>query len=269
MDDKFGTSRRLTDALLAFRDVRCLYDSTMTETTNHPAKTSRFGRILPLIILLAGLGLFFVFGLQDYISFQTLKENREFLVKFVAEQKMLAILVYMLVYVIAIAFSLPGGLLLTVVGGFLFGAITGTIVVVIAATIGASLLFMATRSALGDFLRAKAGPWLVKLQDGFTENAFNYLLVLRLVPLFPFFIVNIVPAFLGMSLRTYVVGTLIGIIPGTAVFATFGAGIGSILDQGDDVSLAGVLTPQMIAGLVGLAGLALTPVIYKRIRRKS
>ena len=140
---------------------------------------------------------------------------------------------------------------------------------VIAATIGASLLFLATRSALGDFLRAKAGPWLVKLQDGFAENAFSYLLVLRLVPLFPFFVVNIVPAFLGMSLRTYVVGTLIGIIPGTAVFATFGAGLGSILDQGNTVSLAGVLTPQMIAGLVGLSVLALVPVIYKKIRRKS
>lgn len=241
----------------------------MTETTNQPAKTNRFSRLLPLAVLAGGLGLFFALGLQDYVSIQALKENRDFLIEFVAEQKILALALYMLIYILAVAFSLPGGLILTVTGGFLFGAVLGTATVVAAATLGACLLFLAARSALGDYLRTKAGPWLARLSDGFAENAFNYLLVLRLVPLFPFFIVNIVPAFLGVSLRTYFVGTLIGIIPGTAVFATFGAGIGSILDQGGDLSLSGVLTPQMIAGLVGLAILAVIPVIYKKIRRRT
>ncbi len=240
----------------------------MTETANQPAKSNGFARLLPLAILVAGFGLFFAFGLQDYVSLDVLRENREFLVTFVAEEKFLAISVYMLVYIVAIAFSLPGGLLLTVVGGFLFGAFLGTVTVVVAATIGACILFLAARSALGDFLRAKAGPWLVRLQDGFSENAFNYLLVLRLVPLFPFFIVNIVPAFLGVSLRTYVVGTLIGIIPGTAVFAVFGAGLGSVLDQGGNLSLSDAMTPQLIAGFVGLAFLALVPVVYKKLRRR-
>ena len=241
----------------------------MIETTDQHAKTSRLARFIPITVLVAGFCLFFAFGLQDYVSIQILRENRETLLDFVTEQKVLAIAVYMLVYILAIAFSVPGGLLLTVTGGFLFGAVLGATTVVIAATLGASLLFLAARSAFGEFLRAKAGPWLVKLQDGFSENAFNYLLVLRLVPLFPFFIVNIVPAFLGVSLRTYFVATMIGIIPGTAVFAIFGAGIGSVLDQGGDLSLSGVLTPQMIAGLVGLAMLALVPVIYKKIHRKS
>lgn len=241
----------------------------MTETTDQPPKTNRFSRLLPLAILAAGLGLFFAFGLQDYVSIQALQENREFLIGFVAEQKILAVALFMLIYILAVAFSLPGGLILTVAGGFLFGAVLATATVVIAATLGASLLFLAARTALGDYLRAKAGPWLARLSDGFAENAFSYLLVLRLVPLFPFFIVNIVPAFLGVSLRTYFIGTLIGIIPGTAVFAIFGAGIGSVLDQGGDLSLTGVLTPQMIAGLVGLAILAVIPVIYKKIRRRT
>lgn len=240
----------------------------MIETVKQSAKSNRFVQFLPLAILVAGLGLFFALDLQDYVSIDVLRENREFLVNFVANEKLLAIAVYMLVYIIAIAFSLPGGLLLTVAGGFLFGAVLGTASVVVAATIGACALFLAARTAFGDYFRAKAGPWLIRLQDGFAENAFNYLLVLRLIPLFPFFIVNIVPAFLGVSLRTYFLGTLIGIIPGTAVFAVFGAGLGSILDQGGDLSAADILTPQMIAGLTGLALLAVAPVLYKKIRRK-
>lgn len=241
----------------------------MTETTDETMKSNRLGRLLPLVVLATGLGLFFALGLQEYVSIQALQENREFLVTFVEEQKVLALLVYAVIYILAVAFSLPGGLILTVTGGFLFGAILGTAIVVVAATIGACLLFLAARTALGDMLREKAGPWLAKLQDGFTENAFSYLLVLRLVPLFPFFVVNIVPAFLGVSLRTYFIGTLIGIIPGTAVFAIFGAGIGSVLDQGEELSLSGILTPEMIAGLVGLAALAMVPVVYKKIRRKD
>lgn len=175
-----------------------------------------------------------------------------------------AALVYMLIYAVAIAFSLPGGAVLTITGGFLFGSIWGTVCVVIAATAGAAAVFLIAKTAFGDALRGKAGPALQKMQEGFQEGALSYLLVLRLVPLFPFFLVNLVPAFLGVSLRVYVAGTFIGIIPGTFVFATVGAGLGSVFGRGMAFSAAGILTPQIITALVGLAVLALIPVVYKK-----
>jgi uncharacterized membrane protein YdjX (TVP38/TMEM64 family) len=167
-----------------------------------------------------------------------------------------------------IALSVPGGAVLTIAGGFLFGSILGTVLVVIAATLGATLVFLIARSALGDPLRARAGPFLQRMEAGFQENAFNYLLVLRLIPLFPFWIVNLVPAFLGVPLRTYVLGTLIGIVPGSFVFASVGAGLGSVLDSGQEFSPSSVLTPQIVIALVGLAVLALLPVAYRKWRRR-
>lgn len=226
-------------------------------------------RLAPLLALLLGLGLVFAFGLQDYLSCGTLRDNRLWLLDWVAAHRLLAILAFMALYAAAVALSVPGGAVLTVAGGFLFGTLTATAMVVVAATVGASLLFLAARSALGDLLRTRAGPWLRKLEKGFADNALSYLLVLRLVPLFPFFVVNLVPAFLNVSLRTYVIGTFLGIIPGTLVFASVGAGLGSIFDAGGDCSLDGVLTPQVLLALGGLALLALIPVAYKRLRKAA
>ena len=126
------------------------------------------------------------------------------------------------------------------------------------------------KTALGDALRAKAGPWLKKLEAGFHENALSYLLVLRLIPLFPFFAVNLVPAFLGVRLRTYVIGTALGIIPGSFVFASVGAGLGSLFDttMGGEVELSGALTPEIVTALVGLAALSLLPVAYKKYQAR-
>ena len=226
-------------------------------------------RLAPLLALLLGLGLVFASGLQDYLSCGTLRDNRLWLLDWVAAHRLLAILAFMALYAAAVALSVPGGAVLTVGGGFLFGTLTATAMVVVAATVGASLLFLAARSALGDVLRTRAGPWLRKLEKGFADNALSYLLVLRLVPLFPFFVVNLVPAFLNVSLRTYVIGTFLGIIPGTLVFASVGAGLGSIFDAGGDCSLDGVLTPQVLLALGGLALLALIPVAYKRLRKAA
>ncbi len=157
---------------------------------------------------------------------------------------------------------------LTIAGGFLFGITFGTLYVVVGATLGATAIFLLARSTLGDLLRAKAGPWLQRMEAGFSENAFSYMLVLRLIPLFPFFVVNLVPAFLGVSLRTYVVGTFIGIIPGTLVFILAGAGLGSVFDQGGAFTVESVLTPQIIAGLIGLSLLSLLPVVYKHVKAR-
>ena len=124
------------------------------------------------------------------------------------------------------------------------------------------------RTALGESLRARAGPAIKKMEAGFRENALNYLLVLRLVPLFPFWLVNLVPAFLGVTLRTYVVGTFVGIIPGTFVFASFGAGLESVIRQGREITLEGVLGPEVVTALVGLALLALVPVVYRKLKAR-
>ena len=241
----------------------------MDDTTAPQGTSLSYKRLIPVGVLVLGLVAFFVFDLDRFISFEALRENRAALLNWVDAYGVIAALIYMLIYAVAIAFSLPGGAVLTITGGFLFGSAWGTVCVVFAATVGATALFLIAKTSFGDALRAKAGPALQRMQDGFQDGALSYLLVLRLVPLFPFFLVNLVPAFLGVSLRVYVIGTFIGIIPGTFVFATVGAGLGSVFDQGGEFSAAGILTPQIITALVGLAVLALIPVVYKKIKARS
>lgn len=240
------------------------------ETNSSAARPARpqvrfsLARLWPLAALALALAAILALDLDRYLSFETLREHREALTSFVAANIVVAALVFAVVYAAVVALSVPGGAVLTITGGFMFGSILATILVVVAATLGATLVFLIARSALGDPLRARAGPFLQRMEAGFQEDAFNYLLVLRLIPLFPFWIVNLVPAFLGVPLRTYVLGTLIGIIPGSFVYATVGAGLGSVLDSGQEFSPASVLTPQVIIALVGLAVLALLPVAYRK-----
>lgn len=233
------------------------------------AKPSAYKRFLPLAVLVAGIVAFFALGLDQYLNFDTLREHRQTLRTWVETYGIVAALIFMLLYTTATALSLPGGAVLSITSGFLFGAVWGTVAIVISATIGATALFLITKTSFGDALRAKAGGWLDKMAAGFQENALSYLLVLRLVPLFPFFIVNLVPALLGVPLRTYVVGTAVGIIPGSFVFASVGAGLGSLFDQGGTFSAAGILTPQIVTALVGLAILAMIPVVYKKMAARS
>jgi uncharacterized membrane protein YdjX (TVP38/TMEM64 family) len=228
-------------------------------------------RLLPLLALLVGLGLFFAFGLEDQLSCAALRDNRAWLGEWVAAHRLLAALGFMAIYASAVALSVPGAAILTVAAGFLFGIPAGTAMVVAAATAGSTLLFLAARTVFRDLLQPRVGRWLARLQRGFAENELSYLLFLRLVPLFPFFVVNLVPAFLGVHLRSFVIATFFGIIPGSFVFASVGAGLGSLFDAGRDCSLDSALTPQIILSLVGLALLALVPVLYKRFwtRRQS
>ena len=222
-------------------------------------------RLAPVAALAAAVAAVFGLGLHDYLSFDALRQNRELLTAFVAEHALLSVAIFIAVYAVSTALSLPGGAILSVTGGFLFGSIFGTVHIVLGATVGAVAIFLAARTALGESLRANAGPWLRKMEDGFKENALSYLLVLRLVPLFPFFVVNLVPAVLGVPLRTYVLGTVIGIIPGAFVFASVGAGLGSVFDTTDAFSPASALTPEVITALVGLSVLSLVPVVYKKV----
>ena len=225
-------------------------------------------RLVPLAVLVAGLAAFFVLGLQRYISFESLARHRDVLLAWVGAHRLTAPLVYILVYVVAVAFSLPGGLLLTVSGGFLFGWQAGGAYAVVGATAGATALFLAARTAFGDVLRARAGSAMGRMEEGFRRDAFSYLLVLRLVPAFPFFLVNLAPAFLGVTLRTYVVATFIGIIPATFVFASVGNGLGAVFDAGHEPNLAGLLLkPSILAPILGFAGLAMIPVVYRRLKQ--
>ena len=224
---------------------------------------------LPLSILLGALALAWGLGLGDYLTLEKLRAHHETLLGQVERQPLMAALGYLAIYALVVAASLPGAVLMTITGGFLFGAVLGTSLTVVAATLGATLLFLAARTAFGDLLRAKAGSALGRMEAGFRKDAFSYLLVLRLVPLFPFFLVNLVPAFLGVGLGTFVAATLLGIIPGTLVFTLAGCGLGSILKAGGEFSLSSVLTPEMIAALLGLALLALVPVVYKRFAGRA
>jgi len=232
------------------------------------------GRWLPLIVL--GLGFVgflvvdrFFLNISQYLSFESLRDNQAVLKQWVADNGVLSAATFIALYIVVVAFSLPGGALLSIVGGFLFGWLMGGIFIVAGATVGATLVFLAARTALGDLLRKRAGATIQRMEAGFRENAFNYLLVLRLVPLFPFFVVNIVPAFLGVSLPTYFWATAIGIIPGTFVYASVGNGLGAVFERGDVPDLGIIFEPAILGPLVGLAVLALIPVVYQKVRGRT
>ena len=190
--------------------------------------------------------------------------------EFIAQNGVLATLLFGLIYAAVTAFSLPGGAFMTITGGFLFGWLGGGLIVVFGATIGATALFLMARTALGGFLGSRTGPFLKKMEEGFRRNAMCYLLVLRLIPIFPFWLVNLVPAFLGVSTTTYVIATFLGIIPGTFVYASVGNGLGALFEAGasTDTLLMTIFQPQFLAPLVGLAVLAILPVVYKLYQKR-
>lgn len=226
-------------------------------------------RFLPLVILVIGLGAFFASGLHKYVNFETVAQHSNALQEFVSQNLVEAALLYILIYAIATAFSLPVGAILTITGGWLFGTVLATICVIAGATSGACALFLAARSALGKVLRARAGGWVDKFKQGFQEGAFSYMLTLRLVPLFPFWLVNLVPAALGVSFSVFALATLIGMIPGIFVFASVGNGAASVLSQGGVPELGSILTLDVVIPLVGLAVLSLIPVVYRRFFAKK
>ena len=238
-------------------------------TRSTPRKDLSPGRLLPLVVLVTGLGLFFAFGLDRYLSFEALHEHREWLVARIEKLGFLAGLIFFAIYTTVIAFSIPGGAILTIAAGFVFGTLAAAGWVVPAATLGAVALFLAARTALGKFLRARAGPALRRMEAGFQKNALSYLLFLRLIPIFPFWLVNLVPAFLGVPRKTYVIGTFFGIIPGTLVYASLGNGLGAVLDAGKTPDLNIIFDPEILLPILALAVLALLPVFYKKFQARQ
>ena len=244
-----------------------MYGAMNDLSTDDPGKKLTFRRLLPLIVIGVGCIPFFAFGLDEYLTFDALKANRDEIMAWTGENYVLAVLTFIAAYIVVIGLSLPGGVWLTLAGGFLFGTLEATVYVVFSATVGATAIFLAARYALADFLRAKAGASVRKMEDGFRENALNYLLVLRLVPIFPFWLVNLVPAFIGVPVGTYMIGTFFGIIPGTFVFSSIGNGLGSVFDSGGEPDLGIIFTPGIIIPIIGLAVLALIPVFYKKFKK--
>ncbi len=229
-------------------------------------KGRHLGRMLPAAVLVTGLVLFFVLDLDRYFDIGMLQEHRNWLMGRVEEFGALAMVLYTLLYMTLTAFSIPLGGVLTIAAGFFFGTPVAASCAVIGGTLGAIVVFLAARTAFGELLRAKAGSALERMEAGFRENAFNYLLTLRLIPIFPFWLINLVPAFLGMPLRSYAVATFVGVIPGAVVYASLGNGLGAILDAGGELDLGILFKPAVLFPLLALAVLALLPVAYKKIK---
>ena len=226
-------------------------------------------RLSPLLLLLVGSAAFIYFDLGTWLNLERIYTNRQMLQQWITAAGIFAPLVYALIYALCTAFSIPGAVILTIAAGFLFGVLVSTVTVVIGATLGATLIFLAVRFGLGDTLMRKAGPRIQKLQQGFQQDALNYLLILRLIPLFPFWLVNIAAAMIGVPLGTYFFATLIGIIPGTFVYCLLGNGIGALLEAGQEPNLGIIFQPGILAPILGLAALSLLQVIYKRFRRNK
>lgn len=256
------------------------------ETAHAPAgKKPAWRRFFPIGLLGAGMAGAYAAGLHRHISFDALVTHRDALRALVDQHYAAALLAYAGVYIAAVALSLPGGLLLTISGGFLFGWLVGGLTAVLSATLGACLVFIIARSSIGEALAARAGPSLTRLADGFKRDAISYMLFLRLVPAFPFWLVNLAAALLGVPLGIFAATTLIGILPATFAFAVAGSGLDSaIAAQGAalEACLAtgrtdcprgfnprALATPELIAAFVALGFVALIPVLVRRLRSRS
>jgi uncharacterized membrane protein YdjX (TVP38/TMEM64 family) len=214
-------------------------------------------------------------GFFEHLTLSSIIRHREWLAALVRENLPLAVAAYMVLYAALVSISFPGASLVTIAAGMLFGGLLGGASTVFAATAGAVLIFLVARSSVGDFLEQRASGFVARLADGFRKDAFNYLLSLRLTPIFPFWVVNIVPAMLNMRLDHYALATFIGIIPGTFAYAFVGAGLSSVIaaqemanpgcaDAGTcSIDPQALVTPQLVLAMAGLGIAALIPVVYR------
>ncbi|WP_368669556.1 TVP38/TMEM64 family protein [Roseibium sp. RKSG952] len=232
----------------------------------------------PLILLLVLMVLGYHRGWFEYLSLASLIRERDDLIGLVDANLTGSLAVFFLIYAVSVALSFPGASLLTIAGGFLFGWALGGAVTVLAATAGAVIVFVIARSSAGEFLTERAGPFLSRISSGFRENAFHYLLFLRLTPVFPFWLVNIAPAMFKMPLGSFALGTFLGIIPGTFAFAFIGSGLDSIITAQEaadpgctakgtcTIDVGALVTPQLLAAFFALGIVSLIPVVLKRWR---
>ncbi len=228
--------------------------------------TSTIKRYLPLAIIAAGLLLAYSLGLHGYLSLDSFLASRDVLGRFVSEHIALASVSYVAGYAVLVGFAFPAAAIFTIASGFLFGWFLGGVLTIIGATIGATMIFLAARYAFGNLLRKRAGGAIARFADGFRDDAFAYLLVLRLTPVLPFVAVNVAPAFFNVALKTYIVTTFLGIIPGSMVYAFLGSGLNQALaNVGEgDIEIADLVTTEMTIALLGLAALAILGLVLKK-----
>lgn len=240
----------------------------MTKDTEQPASlASKLKGLWPFAIVLAGLGFAISQGWHTYLTLESIQANIGWLDSQIAANFALVLLGYIAVYTLATAFMVPASFL-TIAGGALFGLAFGTGATVLAATLGASVLFVVAKTSLGETLRSIVGPFLDKMQAGFNEDALSYMFALRLIPAFPFSVVNIAPAILGAKFRDYFITTLFGIIPGTLAYTWIGVAVGDTLRAGGDVDIS-TLASNFIPAFIALGVVALIPVAYKKFFKKS
>ena len=236
---------------------------TTSSSTTAEQDSNSTGKIVIALLLAAGIGAFLYFDLGQYLSLDALKENRDSLLAYTESNFGVAVALFVGVYIVQTAFSLPGGAILTLAGGFLFGSLLGTVFVNVGATTGATLAFLAARYLLRDWVETKFGDRLEPIQAGFAQNAFSYLMTLRLIPAFPFFLVNLVSGLTRVNLGTYVVATAVGIIPGSFVFAYAGRQLGTINSLGE------IASPPVLLAFTLLGLLALLPIVYRKLTGKK
>ncbi|MBC6404757.1 MAG: TVP38/TMEM64 family protein [Rhodospirillales bacterium] len=233
-----------------------------------PRKQQGWRRCLPLLSLVGASLLGFALLIdRGGLSFQDLSAHSRWLHDHVASGPLLTGLVLFLLYSAATALSLPIATMLTVLAGYLFGTLIASIWVILGATVGSLIVFLVARYALYETFKERAGPWLGRMEKGFQEDALSYILVLRLLPIFPFWLVNLAPALLGVKLWVYTLGTALGIVPGVLVYASLGTGLGKVIARGEEPDLSIVLDPVILLPLMGLAVLAILPVAWKRWRK--
>lgn len=227
--------------------------------------------MLPLlgIAVAAVLGAIF---LKDYLSFEVLRDNREALIAFRDANYLATALIFVAAYVVIVAFSLPGAAIASLTGGFLFGLVAGSFLNIGSATIGATAIFLAARYGLGEQLARKmdnAEGTIKRFKDGLREDEISYLFLMRLVPAVPFFVANLVPALVGVSLSRFVVTTFFGIIPGGIVYTWIGAGLGEVFARGETPNLGLIFEPYILGPILGLCALAVLPILLKRFKKKD
>lgn len=238
-----------------------------------PGGARRLRRFLPAVILAAGLVAGWAMGWYEYLALERLADARAELAATVDAHPVLAPVAYAVLYALAVALSVPAASVLTVFGGFLFGWKVGFFLVAVAATAGATLLFLAARSAFGDALRRRIGGRAATLAEGFENNAFAFLLALRLAPVMPFFVVNIAPALFSVRLRDYVAATFLGILPGVFAYSYLGSGIEGVIAAAEAAGraprLSDLVSPQITVAFALLAVVALVPVFIRRQRSRG
>lgn len=241
----------------------------MDQTQQQPKGSILRHAPLAAIVVAAGIG---AFTLGDYLSFDTLRDNREALLAFRDAHYLTMVAGFIAIYFVIVAFSLPGAAVASVTGGFLFGLGLGTAFNVAAATLGAIAIFWAARAGLGKSLAARmdaAEGAVKKLKDGLHENEISVLFLLRLVPAVPFFVANLLPALVGVKFRNFAFTTVLGIIPGALVFTWIGVGLGEVFDRGESPDLSLLWEPQIIGPILGLSVLAALPIVIKALRGKK